>query len=144
MLAIRPGRRCILRTARLAHRIEPVHPAGAAPPGGHYSPGVAAGGLLFVSGQLPIAPDGARLSHADFETQARQALSNVDAVLSARGLGRDRLVQVRVYLVDIADWAAFNALYAEWIGAHRPARAVVPVPALHFDLRLEIEAVAAL
>jgi len=128
----------------MAHGIEPVHPAGAAPPGGHYSPGVAAGGLLFVSGQLPIAPDGTRLGDADFAAQARQALANVDAVLRARGLARERLVQVRVYLADIGDWAAFNALYAEWIGAHRPARAVVPVPALHFGLRLEIEALAAL
>ena len=124
--------------------IEPVQPSGVPPPAGHYSPGVAAGGLLFVSGQLPIAPDGTRLSTADFAAQVRQALSNVDAVLAARGLARERLVQVRVYLVDIADWAAFNALYAEWIGAHRPARAVVPVPALHYGLRLEIEAVAAL
>ena len=124
--------------------IEPVQPSAMPPPAGHYSPGVAAGGLLFVSGQLPIAPDGTHLAHADFAQQARQALANVDAVLRARGLARDRLVQVRVYLVDIADWGAFNALYAEWIGPHRPARAVVPVPALHFDLRLEIEAVAAL
>ena len=124
--------------------IEPVQPAGMAPPGGHYSPGVAAGGLLFVSGQLPIAPDGTRLTGADFAAQARQALDNVDAVLRARDLTRARLVQVRVYLVDLADWGPFNALYAEWIGAHRPARAVVPVPALHFGLRLEIEAVAAL
>ena len=85
-----------------------------------------------------------RLSTADFASQVRQALSNVDAVLAARGLARERLVQVRVYLVDLADWSAFNALYAEWIGAHRPARAVVPVPALHYGLRLEIEAVAAL
>ena len=71
-------------------------------------------------------------------------LANVDAILAARGLARERLVQVRVYLVDTADWAAFNALYAQWLGAHRPARAVVPVPALHFGFKLELEAVAAL
>jgi enamine deaminase RidA (YjgF/YER057c/UK114 family) len=53
-----------------------------------------------------------------------------------------RLLQVRVYLTDIDQWGAFNTLYAEWAGAHRPARAVVPVPALHFGLMIEVEAVA--
>lgn len=124
-------------------RIEFLQPAGTAAPGGHYSPGVFAGGFLFVSGQLPIAADGTRLTDADFTTQVRAVLSNVDAVLAAGGLTRERLVQVRVYLVDIGDWAQFNALYAQWIGAHRPARAVVPVPALHHGFRIELEAVAA-
>jgi len=124
-------------------RIESLQPTALAAPGGHYSPGVVAAGLLFVSGQLPIAADGTRLSGADFATQVRQVLANVDAVLAARALTRERLVQVRAYLVDIADWAPFNALYAEWIGPHRPARAVVPVPALHHGLRIELEAIAA-
>lgn len=124
--------------------LELLQPADTAAPGGHYSPGVVAGEFLFVSGQLPIAPDGTRLTAADFAAQVRQVLANVDAVLAARGLTRERLVQVRVYLVDIADWTPFNALYAQWIGAHRPARAVVPVPALHHGFRIELEAVAAL
>jgi enamine deaminase RidA (YjgF/YER057c/UK114 family) len=51
-------------------------------------------------------------------------------------------LQVRVYLTDIADWPAFNTLYAAWAGAARPARAVVPVPQLHYGFRIEIEAVA--
>jgi reactive intermediate/imine deaminase len=124
--------------------IDLLQPPGHAAPGGHYSPGVAAAGLLFVSGQLPIAPDGTRLVEADFATQVRAVLANVDAILATRGLSRERLVQVRVYLVDIGDWAPFNALYAAWIGKHRPARAVVPVPALHHGFKLELEAVAAL
>ena len=126
-----------------SQRIETLQPIGLAAPGGHYSPGVVAGGLLFVSGQLPIAVDGTRLTGADFAAQVRQVLANVDAVLAARALTRERLVQVRVYLVDIEDWAQFNVLYAQWIGPHRPARAVVPVPALHHGFRIELEAVAA-
>ena len=122
--------------------IELLRPSRMAAPGGHYSHGVVAGNLLFVSGQLPITAEGRRLSEADFATQTRQVFANLDAVLAARGLSRERLVQVRVYVTDIADWPEFNALYAEWIGAHRPARAVVPVPTLHFGLRLELEAVA--
>lgn len=113
-----------------------------AAPGGHYSHAVSAGGLVFVSGQLPIAPDGTRLSDRDFETQARQALANVAAALASAGTGIAALVQVRVYVTDINDWPVFDTVYSEWVGAVRPARAVVPVPALHYGFRIEIEAVA--
>lgn len=123
-------------------RREVFHPDGLARPGGHYSHAVVGGGLVFVAGQLPIAPDGMKLAAAPFDQQAAQTLANVAAALRGAGSSVDKLVQVRVYLVDIADWAAFNALYAAWIGDAKPARAVVPVPALHFGFRIEIEAVA--
>jgi 2-iminobutanoate/2-iminopropanoate deaminase len=64
--------------------------------------------------------------------------------LQAAGATTADLVQVRVYVTDIAHWPEFDAVYAQWIGAHRPARAVVPVPALHFGFLVEVEAVAAL
>lgn len=124
--------------------LELITPAGVAAPGGHYSHAVAANGFLFIAGELPIAPDGTRLAAADFATQTRQVLANLDAILAAKGLTRARLVSVRVYITRVADWPEFNALYAAWIGPHRPARAVVPVPELHFGLRLELEAIAAL
>lgn len=120
-----------------------VNPPAMAVPGGHYSHAAVAGGLVFVAGQLPIAPDGRKLGDAPFEVQARQVLANVRAALEGAGSSVERLVQVRVYLTDIDHWPTFNALYADWIGVHRPARAVVPVPALHFGLLLEVEAVAA-
>lgn len=116
--------------------------AGMAAPGGHYSHAVRAGGMVFVSGQLPIAPDGAKLTNEPFERQAQQVLDNVAAALKSAGSGVDRLVQVRVYVSDIGDWPAFNTLYARWAGSARPARAVVPVPALHYGFRIEVEAVA--
>lgn len=122
--------------------IETFNPAASAPPGGHYSHAVAGGGLVFVSGQLPIDPSGRKLGDAPFEAQAAQVLANVDAALQAAGSDKQRLLQVRVYITDIAHWPAFNQLYAAWIGAHRPARAVVPVPQLHFGLLIEVEAVA--
>jgi reactive intermediate/imine deaminase len=128
----------------MAGDIELLSPAGVAVPGGHYSHAVAANGFLFIAGELPITPDGTRLTAADFATQTRQVLANLDAILAAKNLTRARLVSVRVYVTRVADWPEFNALYAAWIGPHRPARAVVPVPELHFGLRLEIEAVAAL
>jgi len=119
-----------------------AHSTSMAAPGGHYSHAVAANGLVFVSGQLPIAPDGRKLADAPFEEQALQVLDNVAAALASAGSGVQRLVQVRVYVTDIETWPAFNAIYAAWAGPARPARAVVPVPALHYGFKIEVEAVA--
>jgi reactive intermediate/imine deaminase len=113
-----------------------------AAPGGHYSHAVRAGAFVFVSGQLPISADGARLADEDFQTQARQALANLATALAAANSAVDRLIHVGVYVTDINDWPVFDKLYSEWIGAVRPARAVVPVPVLHYGFRVEIEAVA--
>ena len=88
-------------------------------PGGHYSHAACAGGLVFISGQLPITARGQRLSGEPFEVQVAQVLSNLDQVLTACGCGRTDLVQVRVYLLSVEDWPQFNTLYAEWIGEHR-------------------------
>lgn len=119
-----------------------LSPTTLATPGGHYSPVVVAGGLAWVAGQLPIDAQGRKLGDQAFEVQARQVLANLEAAVLAAGSRLDRLVQVRVYLTDIAHWPAFDRLYADWLGAHRPARAVVPVPALHFGFLIEAEAVA--
>ena len=112
-----------------------------AAPGGHYSHAVTGGGLVFVSGQLPITPDGTKLNEAPFAQQARQVLDNVSNALVAGGGSIATLLQVRVYVTDIADWPEFNAIYAQWAGTARPARAVVPVPALHYGFKIEVEAV---
>ncbi|GAB1575943.1 RidA family protein [Bordetella petrii] len=119
-----------------------LSPAALALPGGHYSHACVANGMVYVSGQLPIRPDGALLADAPFDTQARQALANVTAALAAAGSGIGRLVQVRVYVDSVENWPAFNAVYAEWAGAARPARAVVPTGPLHHGCKVEIEAVA--
>ena len=118
------------------------NPNTMAQPGGHYSHAVCAGDFVFASGQLPIAPDGRKLSDAPFEQQARQVLDNVAHALTAAGTAVSRLVQVRVYINDIKDWPAFNAIYADWAGSARPARCVVPVPELHYGFKIEVEAVA--
>jgi 2-iminobutanoate/2-iminopropanoate deaminase len=69
-------------------------------------------------------------------------LDNIAAALAGAGSSVSRLVQVRVYVTDIQSWPAFNALYAAWAGPARPARAVVPVPQLHYGFKIEAEAVA--
>jgi len=119
-----------------------VDPDGRTRPGGHYSHGVVANGFVFISGQLPVTPSGEKLSNASFAEQAQQVLANVESVLKASGSSIDRLVQVRVYVDDIANWDEFNAIYARWAGASRRSRAVVPTGALHFGLKIEVEAVA--
>jgi reactive intermediate/imine deaminase len=126
----------------MARDISLANPATMAAPGGHYSHAVAGNGFVFISGQLPIAPDGSKLNEAPFEKQAHQVLDNVAAALTGAGSAIERLVQVRVYVTDIAAWPTFNAIYAKWIGASRPARAVVPVPELHYGFKIEVEAVA--
>ena len=117
-------------------------PDDLARPGGHYSHAVTAGGFVFVAGQLPVAPDGSRLNEAPFEVQVRQVLANVGAALRGANSDVNRLVQVRVYITDIALWPTFNVIYAEWAGDARPARAVVPVPQLHHGFKIEVEATA--
>ena len=126
----------------MASDIVLTNPATMAQPGGHYTHAVTANGFVFVAGQLPIAPDGGKLNEASFEQQAEHTLANVAAALEGAGSAIDRLVQVRVYVTDITSWPAFNTIYAKWIGASRPARAVVPVPELHYGFKIEVEAVA--
>jgi len=132
----------VMTGGHMSTDIHTTNPADMAAPGGHYSHAVAAGGFVFVSGQLPIAADGQKLTGAPFEAQAKQVLSNVTRALAAAGSSVSKLVQVRVYVTDIASWPAFNALYAEWAGTARPARCVVPVPELHYGFKIEVEAVA--
>ena len=111
-------------------------------PGGHYSHAAAAGGFVFVSGQLPIPPGGVKDPSLPVREQTRLALENVEHALRAAGCGRQDVVKVTAYLTTEDDWLAFNEVYAEFFGEHRPARAVVPVRPLHYGFRVEIEAVA--
>ena len=121
--------------------IQRINPTTLAPPGGHYSHAVVANGFVFISGQLPITPAGEKLNQASFDDQAKQVLANVQAALEAAGSSVAQLVQVRVYVTDIDQWPAFNRIYQRWAGAAPPARAVVPVPLLHYGFLIEVEAV---
>lgn len=117
-------------------------PSTVARPGGHYSHAAIANGMVHVAGQLPITPAGEKLVDAPFEVQASQVLSNIRAILEACDSGIDRLVHVRVYVAGIQHWPKFNEVYAAWAGDAKPARAVVPVPELHYGFLVEVEAVA--
>jgi 2-iminobutanoate/2-iminopropanoate deaminase len=111
--------------------------------GGHYSQAVVYNGLVFVAGQLAIDPHtGARLT-GSIEEQTEQCLKNVAGILKAAGSDLSRVLKMTVYISDIEMWPAVNAVYARVMGDHRPARAVVPVKELHYGLKIEIEAIAA-
>src|SRR5687767_4697061 len=103
-----------------------------APPGGHYTHAVRLGDLVFVSGQLGIRPDGSHTAHLAFEDQVHQALKNLLTALRSAGATAADVLKVTAYIVDVERWPRFNALYAEVMGAARPARTVVPVPQLHY------------
>jgi len=120
-----------------------TNPPALSKPGGHYSHVVVHGGVAYVSGQLPIAPDGPLPPDASFERQATQVLANVRAAVEGVGSDLSRVLKCTVYVNDIGDWPEFNRLYAEVFGEHRPARAVVPVSPLHYGYRLEMDAIAA-
>ncbi len=123
--------------------IEPIIVPGSAAPAGHYSAGVRHGGLVYVSGQLGARADGSHTAHEPFEVQVRAALDNVLRVLDAAGLGPADVVKVTAYIVGVENWPRFNAIYAEVMGEAKPARAVVPVPELHYGYLIELEAIAA-
>ncbi len=112
-------------------------------PAGHYSPGVVHGGLVYVSGQLSIRPGDAERRLGTVEEQTEVALGNVEAVLRAAGSSMDRVIQMTIYVSDVAHWPLVNTAYARIMGDHKPARAIVPVPALNHGCALEIQAIAA-
>lgn len=110
---------------------------GAPLPAGHYSPAVAAGGFVFVSGMLPSTqPEDA--SHHDFEAQSHMVLQRCEQVLAAAGCRLDQVVQCTAYVVGMDHWPLFNRVYQARFGEHRPARAVVPVPELHYGFLVEV------
>jgi 2-iminobutanoate/2-iminopropanoate deaminase len=110
-------------------------------PLGHYTQGIRLGDMVFVSGQLPIRPDGANLNELPFEDQAKQALKNVVAIVEAAGGSRESIVKTTAYIVDIRNWPTLNRVYSDVLGDWRPARAIVPVPQLHYGFLIEIDAI---
>lgn len=120
-----------------------VETADAPAPAGHYTQAVVSNGLAFVSGILPITPDGQKLTDSTIADQTKQVLANLEAILAAAGSGRERVLKVTVFVADIDAWGTVNQLYAEFFGSHRPARSIVPISTLHYGLQLELEAIAA-
>ena len=113
-------------------------------PAGHYSQAIVHNGCVYVAGQLPIVPGQTTHHVGTIEEQAAQVFANVKGILQAAGSDLTRLLQVTVYISDMELWGRFNAAYVKVMGNHKPARAVVPVNALHYGYHIEVQAIAAL
>ena len=109
---------------------------------GVYTPAIKAGQLLFISGQIPVDPKTGAVVDGDITAQADQSMRNVVALLKAAGLGFEHVARTTVFLADMDDFAAMNAVYARYIVDPPPARATVQVARLPRDVRIEIDAIA--
>ena len=110
---------------------------------GPYSQGiVATGTAVFVSGQIPLDPATGSIVGGAIEVQARQSLNNLKAVLAAAGASLENVVKTTVFLSDMNDFAAMNAVYSEFFTENCPARSAVQVARLPKDVKVEIEAIA--
>ena len=126
----------------IAHQA--VTTSDAPAPVGPYNQAVQAGGWLYCSGQIPLDPaSGEMVGNGDVEAETRQVLRNLQAVLSAAGTDASKVVRTTVYLVDLADFQAVNAIYTEMFGEGiSPARACVQVAALPKGSKVEIDCIA--
>jgi 2-iminobutanoate/2-iminopropanoate deaminase len=123
--------------------MEPITTPNAPAPAGHYAQAIAHDGFIFVAGQLPLDPSsGALIAPGDIVRQTEATLGNVAAILEAAGSGLDRVCSMTIYITDRELWPRVNETYARMLGAHRPARAVIPVPELREGCLIEIQAIA--
>ena len=109
---------------------------------GPYSQAVRVGGFVYTSGQLPLDPATGTFPEGGIEAQTRQSLTNIQAILEAAGLSMKNVIKTTVFLADMGDFAAMNAVYAEFFEAPFPARSAVAVKTLPKGELVEIEVVA--
>jgi 2-iminobutanoate/2-iminopropanoate deaminase len=111
---------------------------------GPYSQAIVSGGCVYVSGQIPLGPDG-KLVEGDVEAQTEQVLRNLAAVLEAAGSSLDRVLRTTIFLIDLAEFSRVNEVYGRhFAGDAPPARSTVGVAALPLGARVEIDCIASL
>ena len=109
---------------------------------GPYSQAVRANGFIFLSGQIPLDPQSGELLVGDIAQQTTRVLDNLKAILEAAGSSLDNAVKVSVFLKDMSEFAAMNAIYAQYFRENFPARATVEVARLPRDVGVEIDVIA--
>ena len=124
--------------------VQTIHTDAAPKAIGPYAQAVVANGFVFTAGQIPLHPETMDIVPGDVAAQTEQVLANLTAVLVQAGTNWSRVVKTTVFIRDMADFAAVNAVYARVLGDARPARSTVAVAGLPRDVRVEIEAVASL
>ena len=122
--------------------LEIVETKDAPAPIGPYSQAIRAGGMIFLSGQIPIDPATGGLVEGDVSTQTAQVLKNMAAVLAAAGSSVSRVVKTTVFLKNLDDFAKFNQVYAGYFGETRPARSTVQAARLPREVLVEVDAIA--
>jgi len=110
-------------------------------PAGHYSTVIEHNGILYISGQLPLDPI-TRKKPETFQEEALLVFNKLDKILNEAGSSKNNVLQIRIYLSNIDLWPTLNELYANFFADHKPARIVIPSPALHYNCSIEIEATA--
>ena len=123
---------------------ELVTAAGAAKAIGPYSPALKAGHMLFLSGSIPLDPVSGEIVAGDITAQTRRVMDNIKALLEAGGADFSNVVRTTVFMVDLGEFAAMNAIYAGYFTAPYPARSTVQVVKLPKDVRVEIDVIAIL
>lgn len=121
-----------------------INTPNAPAPIGPYSQAVQTGNMLFVSGQIPINPATGEMVMDSIEAEATQVMTNLEAVLTAAGASFDNVVMTTIFLADMGDFAAVNAVYGTYFTADFPARATVAVKTLPKNVNVEISVIAAL
>jgi len=111
---------------------------------GPYNQAIKNGNLLITSGQIPLDPHSGEIVGQDIETQARQVMENLKAVLTAGGATLDKVIKTTCFLNDMNDFVAFNQVYQTYFTENAPARSCVAVDRLPKDVLVEVEAMAIL
>ena len=119
--------------------IQVIHSDDAPKAVGPYSQAIIHGGVLYTSGQIGLIPEKGELAGDDVESQAVQVTKNLSAVLKAAGVSTNDIIKANIFLVDMRDFPKVNAIYADWLGEHRPARATVAVAQLPLGAKIEID-----
>ena len=122
--------------------MEFIHSDAAPKAIGPYSQAIKAGNVIYTSGQVSLDPKSGELVAGDFATQARRVFDNLAAVLRAGGAEFRNVVKANVYLADLSNFQALNAIYAEYMGDHKPARTTIQVAGLPKGAALEIDLIA--
>ena len=124
--------------------LQPIKTDRAPIPRGPYNQAIRAGDTIYVAGQIPVDPASNQIVDGDAAVQARQVFENIKAILEAAGASLDRVVKTTIFLADVNDFAAVNAVYAEYFTAE-PARSTVAVAALPGGgAKLQVDAIAVL
>ena len=119
-----------------------VNTSKAPAPVGPYSQAIASGGILFVSGQIPLNPENGELVFNSFKEQCHQVLMNLKVILETGGSSFDHVLKVTIYMKNLENFSEMNKIYSEYFDASKPARSCIEVSNLPKNVDIEIDAIA--